>query len=415
MDLAGTSALQELAELYDPFRDPILDDPYPFFARARAATPAFFSPRLNYWVITRYADVRSVLRDTKSFSAANVLDTIKPLCPHARNVMVTSGVRPPPALTNNDPPSHTRIRRVANEAFTRDRIAQMEPYIRQLVRAALDRAFTEGQADIIAGLAWELPAQVILKVIGLSESEVSRVKLAAKNRLLFNWGEPSDEQQTQLAKETIALWHFIKEFIASRVAHPKDDFTSDLLRAKENGTPIVSEDEVGSILLALLVAGHETTTSLIGNAVHWLLTDCAAWQDICADNSLIANAVEEVLRIEPSIITWRRRALEDVRFGDIIVPAGANVLLLIGAANRDPEMFPNPDRFDIRRANARQHLAFGFGAHLCLGAPLARLECSIALEELCGRFPRLKLRPGQRMDPLPTTSFRGPNKLLVEW
>ena len=406
---------RDLGERFNPFEGELLADPYPFFAEARAATPVFYNSLLDYWVVTRYADVREVLRNTTLYSAANVLETIKPLCPHARQVLIDAQIRPPPALTNNDPPSHSRIRRVANSAFTPRRVAQMEPFVRDLVRRALDARFTTGTADLIRDLAWELPAQVILRVIGLGDGEVARVKQAAGNRLLFNWGLPSDAEQTGLARDTVALWRFIEGFIADRAAAPRDDFTSDLLRAREAGEPALSHGEIGSVLLALLVAGHETTTNLIGNAVYWLLNERPSWAAICADPALIAGAIEETLRIEPPILAWRRRAKQDVTIGDTSVPAGANLLVLIGAANRDPAIFTDPEHFDIRRANARDHLAFGYGAHMCLGAPLARLEARVALEELTARLPGLHLVQGRRMRVLPTTSFRGPLELPVRW
>lgn len=407
--------MRDLGERFNPFEEPMLADPYPYFAEARAAAPIFYNKLLDYWVVTRYADVREVLRNTTLYSAGNVLETIKPLCPLARQVLTDAQIRPPPALTNNDPPSHSRIRRVANSAFTPRRVAQLEPFVRDLVRRALDARFTDGTADLIRDLAWELPAQVILRVIGLGESEVARVKEAAGNRLLFNWGLPSDAEQTELAKDTVALWRFIEAYIANRAAVPRDDFTSDLLRAREGDAPALTHGEVGSVLLALLVAGHETTTNLIGNAVYWLLNERPNWEAICAEPALIPNAIEETLRIEPPILAWRRRAKREVTIGDTRLPAGANLLVLIGAANRDPAVFADPEAFDIARPNMRDHLAFGYGAHMCLGAPLARLEARVALEELTARLPGLRLVHGRRMRVLPTTSFRGPLELPVVW
>ncbi len=415
MSAPDQALLADLAERYDPFRDPLLADPYPFFAEAQRATPAFFSPQLNYWVITRYADVREALKNTQDFSAANTLETLKPLCPHARAVLIEGKVQPPAALTNNDPPSHTRVRRVANGAFTPRRVAVMEDFIRTTTRTFLDERFRDGSADLIADLAWELPAQVIFRVIGLSNDEVRRIKAAAQNRLLFNWGLPSDAEQVALAEDTVDLWHFIQGFVADRARSPRDDFTSDLLAARDEGSPGLSEPEVCSVLLALLVAGHETTTSLIGNAVRWLLADPRDWAAIAADHALLPDAIEEVLRLEPSIHTWRRRTRHAVTFAGQELPAGANLLLLIGAANRDPSVFAEPDRFDIRRSNAREHMAFGYGSHICLGAPLARLEARVVLEELSHRYPRLRLAGDQPMRVLPTVSFRGPLELQVTW
>ena len=165
----------------------------------------------------------------------------------------------------------------------------------------------------------------------------------------------------------------------------------------------------------LLFAGHETTTGLIGNALRRLLTERHAWEEICRDPSLIPNAIEEVLRFDSSVIAWRRKTTEPVEIGGVRVPAGANLLLLLGSANRDPAVFEDPERFDIHRHNAKEHLSLGFGAHYCLGAPLARLEARIVLEELSIRLPSLRLVPGQTLRFQPNTTFRGPLSLLVEW
>jgi cytochrome P450 len=173
--------------------------------------------------------------------------------------------------------------------------------------------------------------------------------------------------------------------------------------------------EVTTVLFSLLTAGHETTTSLLGNAFYWLLAQRAAWQDLCREPSLIPNALEEVLRIDPSVFSWRRKTLHAVSIGGVAVPAQANLLVHIGSANRDPEVFEEPERFDIRRGNAKEHLAFGHGPHVCLGAPLARLEARVVVEELALRLPGLRLVPGQELSYLPNTSFRGPRSLEVEW
>ena len=165
----------------------------------------------------------------------------------------------------------------------------------------------------------------------------------------------------------------------------------------------------------LLFAGHETTTGLIGNALRQLLTHRHAWDDICRDASLIPNVVEEVLRFDSSVIAWRRRTTEAVKIGGVPVPAGVSLLLLFGSANRDPAVFEDPERFDIRRRNAREHLSLGQGTHYCLGAPLVRLEARVVLEELSARLPSLRLVPGQALRFQPNTTFRGPLSLLAEW
>ena len=405
----------ELASRFDPFRDPYLADPYPFFAEARAAAPVFFSPELGYWIVTRYADVRRVFQAPRMFSAANALSPIKPVCPAAQTVLNQGGFSADPVLTNVDPPAHTRIRRLANVAFTPRRVAMMESFIREFAARFFRERFTSGRADLIRDLAWELPALVIFRVVGVPDHDVPRIKAGAQSRLLFMCGHPSDEKQIELARGMATFWNYAQAMVDARAVEPRDDFTSDLLLARDGDLPALTRHEVTTVVFGLLLAGHETTTSLLGNALRRILTDHVAWNDICTDPHLIPNAVEEVLRFDSSVITWRRKTTQPVEIGGVAIPADANLLLLIGSANRDPEVFADPERFDIHRANADEHLAFGHGTHFCLGAPLGRLEARIVLEEISARYPTMRLAPNQTLRFLPNVSFRGPLNLLAEW
>jgi cytochrome P450 len=177
----------------------------------------------------------------------------------------------------------------------------------------------------------------------------------------------------------------------------------------------LTHPEVTTIVYGLLLAGHETTTNLLNNAFQRLLAERSAWEDLCRDPSLIPNAIEEVLRLDSSVIAWRRRTRQATEIGGVPVPAEADLLFLLGATNHDPMMFQDPERFDIRRPNARDHISFGHGAHFCLGAPLARLEARVVLEKFTSRFPALRLTPGQTLRFSHNISFRGPLSLRAEW
>jgi cytochrome P450 len=412
---AGPGDTQRFAGRFDPFRDPYLADPYPFFADARAVTPVFYSPDLDYWVVTRYHDIRQIFQTPKVFSAANTLAPLQPICPAAGHLLAEGGFRPVPALTNSDPPGHTRVRRLANVAFTPRRVAVMEPFVRELTARFGKERLSSGRADLVRDLAWDLPALVIFRVLGIPDEDVPRVKAGAESRLLLMWGRPNEDEQVRLAQGMTAFWRYAESLVASRAEQPRDDFTSDLLMARDGDLPALNHQEVTTIVYGLLFAGHETTTGLIGNAMRRLLAERSAWEEICRDPSLIPNAVEEVLRFDSSVIAWRRKTTQAVEIGGVPLPADANLLLLLGSANRDPAVFAEPDRFDIHRRNAKEHLSFGSGAHFCLGAPLARLEARVALEELSARLPSLRLVPGQTLRFQPNTSFRGPLSLLVEW
>ncbi|MCB0012144.1 MAG: cytochrome P450, partial [Anaerolineales bacterium] len=201
----------------------------------------------------------------------------------------------------------------------------------------------------------------------------------------------------------------------AKAANPTDDLTSDLIRLRAGDDAVLTLNEIASCMITLLVAGHETTTSQITNGLlHWL-SQPGEWARLGQEPELIAAAVEEMLRFDPSVNAWRRLVRRPVTVAGVDLPAGANLLLMLNAANRDPAIFPEPDKIDVGRANLKEHLAFGYGIHYCVGAPLARLEMAILFEELTGRFPNLSLLPDQPIHYVPNISFRGPQKLMVRW
>jgi cytochrome P450 len=398
---------------FDPFDLAFLADPYPYFADYQRRTPVFYSPSLDYWVLTRYADVRAAFRDTTVYSAANALSPIQPRTAEAATIMA-GGFRSVPTLTNTDPPVHTRARRIANLAFTPRMVAGLEPFIRDLAVRLIEERLPAGEADIVRALTWELPALVIFHVLGVPDQDVPRVKAWGGNRLMFMFGRTDESTQATVAEGMVAFWRYTEELVADRAAHPRADFTSQLVQAVDSSGEQLAPAEVGTVLFGLLLAGHETTTNLLSNGARRFLEHRAsAWDALCAEPGLIPNAVEEVLRFDPAVVMWRRKTRQAVRIGDVDVPADANLLLLIGSANRDADVFGQPERFDIRRPNAREHLAFGLGNHLCLGAPLARLEARVVFEELSRRRPALDLSADQALRFHPNISFRGPTSLQV--
>ncbi len=400
---------------FDPFSPAFLSDPYPWFARCRAEAPVFYSPALDYWVLSRYADVRTAFRDTAAYSAANALSPIQPPCPRAAAALRDGGFRSVPTLTNTDPPVHTRARRIANAAFTPRLVARMEPFVRELAVRLIEERLQGGRADFVRALSWELPALVIFKVLGVPDGDVPRVKEGSSNRLLFMFGRSDEEQQVQIAEGMAAFWRYTEELAADRRERPCGDFTSELVHTLDlEGQPL-SQQEAATVLFGLLLAGHETTTNLLTNGLRRFLEQRPVWEELCAEPALIPNAVEEVLRFDPSVVIWRRKTKAATQIRGVELPADANLQLLIGSANRDEAVFAQPDVLDIHRANARDHLAFGIGNHLCLGAPLARLEARVVFEELTRRRPGLRLVPDQTFAFHPNISFRGPASLLVEW
>jgi cytochrome P450 len=404
-----------ITDRFDPFSAEYLADPYPTLRELREAARAFYSPALDHWVVTRYADIQHVMKTTSSFSAVNALEPLTALCPHASSLLKEGGYAARPALTNLDPPAHTRQRRLANAAFTPKRIAELEPFIRDLAGRFLDERFRDGRADMIADLAWAFPALVLFRVLGLPESDLARVKRGARHRGTVIYGRASDDEQIEAAWELASFWRYAAALVEARTENPGNDFVSALVQAPDAGGDAVSRDEAVSIMLQMLFAGHETTTKLIGNSFRRLLEDRPSWDAIRHDPILIPNAIEEVLRFDGSVVAWRHRTKETVEIGDARLPEDAKVLLLLASGNRDPAVFAAPDRFDIRRLNAREHLSFGVGVHNCLGAPLARLEVRVVLEEVSRRLPSLRLAEKVKLDFPASVSMRGPASLPVVW
>jgi len=409
------SAPPTIVERFDPFSAEYLADPYPTLRELRQTTRAFYSSALDHWVVTNYADVRHILKTTSSFSALNSLQPLTELCPHAASLLKQGGYAATPALTNLDPPGHARQRRLANAAFTPKRIAALEPFVRDLARRLLDEHFRNGSADIVADFAWAFPALVLFQVLGLPESDLERVKRGARHRGTVIYGRASEDEQIEAALELASFWRYAAALVEARTESPGDDFVSALVQAGEADGDALSREETTSIMLQMLFAGHETTTRLIGNGFRRLLEDRASWEAICRDPGFIPNAIEEVLRFDGSVIAWRHKTKEVVEIGEARLPKDAKLLLLIGSLNRDPAVFPDPDRFDIRRPNAREHLSFGVGVHNCLGAPLARLEARIVLEEVSRRLPSLRLTQNAKLKFPASISMRGPIWLPVAW
>ena len=404
-----------VARAYDPFHEPFLDDPYPFFARARADAPVFHAAEIDHWVVARYEDVKRVLLDPESFSAANSIAPVTPLCEEAQHILREGGWRQAPALGNNDPPDHARFRKNVQRAFTPRRVAELEPFIRATVEARVEAFVALGAADLMAELIYDLPALVILELLGIPDDGVPVVREAGDNRIAFVWGRPSEEEQATLACAMVRFWLYLRRLIDGRLAAPGVDLTSSLLAVRGGDDAVFTLYEIASVLFAFLTAGHETTSSLIGNAARQLLERREVWEELCGDPSLIGDAVEEVLRFDSPVVAWRRRAKRDVEIAGVTIPDGAQVLLLLGSANRDAAAFDDPEWLDIHRENASAHLSFGHGIHFCLGAALARLEARVVFDVLIARLPSLRLASGYTPRFVPNVSFRGPLTLEVEW
>lgn len=387
---------------------------YPLFERARKEEPVFFCPEINYWVVTRREDVLSVFRDPDRFSSAISLAPVKPLAESVLTYLQQNGYGAEATQVSCDRPRHTRIRQYAGQLLSAKEFHGLGPEIRRLVREAADAIAGNSRVDMMADFAHELPARVLFLILGIPDEDTPKIKQWADDRLLFTFGDLDEAGQQRAAERMLDYWKYCVRMVEDRKKHPRHDYASRLLGMRAGDDARLTENEVASLVFGVLLAGHETTTNMTLNAIHALLTHRDAWDAICADPSLIPNAVEECLRTASSVVCFRRRTLQDVEIAGVSIPEGANILLAMGSANYDESQYENPTRFDIRRENARTHLSFGNGIHFCLGAPLARLELQIILEELTRRWPNMRLADDALPEMIRTIAFRGPTTLWVE-
>ena len=401
---------------FTPFDDDYLRDPYPQLKALAAETPIFYSEQLGYLVVTGMDNVIEVFKDHDLFSSENVQDPIFPLCEAARNVLSASDYNPQAVMSNAQQPAHTRIRKFTRDGFSARRMRVLEPYIRDTAHELIDRMCQAGSdAEIVSAFAHPLPGQVIFRLIGFPPEDDAQLIAWTSNRLMFSWGQPSDEQQVEIAQNMLKYWRYCRAFVAQRAAQPQDDLTSELLAGHQSQPDKLSLREVESIIYGLSFAGHEIVSNFISLALLNILPDRALWQRLCDDPELIEPALEEVLRFDSPQTSWRRVTTRDTVFQGVHVPKGTRVFLSLGAANHDPAWFDDPEAFDAQRDNANRHVAFGHGIHFCLGARLARLEGQIAMHALVQRLPDLQLVPDQDLQFSRNMTFRGPRALRVQW
>jgi cytochrome P450 len=399
---------------FDPLSPTFLADPFAVLASVPHETPVFYAPSIDYYVVTRYADIEAVFLDPETYSAAPAQLPLTQLVPEAAQILLGGGHRPQPSMVSLDPPAHTRLRSPTARAFTPRRVAQMEPRIRRTVDQLLDAIDPSTPFDLVATLTFPLPATIIFSFVGIPERDWPQLKEWCGHRAALAWGRPTPEEQVHHATNMAAYRSYLRALVAQKATARDDDFASALLAIHDEEPDALTHEEIGSILYSLTFAGHETTNYLIGNVVRRLLEEPARWDAVVADPGLIRAAVDETLRYDPSVPVWRRVTKRPVTLGGVNVPEGAKLFLWLAASGRDAAVFPEPETFDLRRTEASKTLAFGKGIHYCLGAALGKLEAQLALEALTRRFPRLRLVEGQRFSFHPNISFRGPQALLVQ-
>ncbi|HEY9785107.1 MAG TPA: cytochrome P450 [Candidatus Obscuribacterales bacterium] len=384
--------MANIATLTDPFVSPTREfyqNPYETFARLREEAPVFWSDKANNWIITRYQDARDILGDLhfeKGVRSMKVLDMMAKLFPDADFL----GYRGK-AMLNQNPPDHTRLRSLVNKAFTPSMINQMRSHIESIANDLIDKVEKKGEMDFVADFSFPLPATVIAEMLGIPVKDRDRFKSWSHD--ITSVLEPSPRLMN-IAKTTKAyqeLINYLKPLVAERRAKRQEDLISALVAAEEEGNKLTETELLANTVL-LLIAGHETTTNLIGNGLLALLRNPGQMQMLKEKTELMPGAVLEFLRYDSPVQIVRRIADGDLEVGGQKIVSGQTIVIALGSANRDPAMFENPDELNVTRANANKHLAFGHGIHHCLGSTLAETEGQIALGAVLRRLPNIRLK-----------------------
>ena len=356
---------------YDPTSSEIFNDPYDTYDRLRAKDPVHRMRLINGWVLTRYADVDMVLRDHRRFSKDDGQED------EYRSML------------HHDPPDHTRLRSLVSKAFTPRAVRELHPRVRRIVGDLLDDLDGRDRFDLIESFAFPMPVTVIAEMLGVPARDMDIFKRWSNDVSLTIEPSLRDDQIRRVERATEALYDYFEGIIEERRREPQDDMITALLNAEDEGDKLTHEELLGTLIL-LLVAGNETTRNLIGNGMRALLKNPEQLQRLRDNPDMLDSAINELLRYDSPVQLDSRLAHNDVEVAGHRIRAGQRILCSIGAANRDPSVFKEPDKLDIGRGEG-SHIAFGRGIHHCLGAPLAMLEARAAFSALLDRFSHIEI------------------------
>jgi hypothetical protein len=384
------------------FAPEVRSDPYPTYARLRRDAPVQQVEPMGLWAVSRYKDVEYVLKNPQIFSSAGFEALVKPAwLPHnpiGDSILTKDGI------------GHAKLRALLSSAFTPRAIARLEVRIRQFASELADRLNAFGEVDFVAEFCSPLPGRVIAEILGIDPALHREFKRWVSHLIIISPMYPGDKLATAIRTTVSEMESYLRAVVAARRSKPEDDTVSDLVRADVDGQRL-TDDEIIAFLFLLLPAGFETTTHLFATMMLDFIQRPDEFSRLRADWSLIPAYVEEALRKEPSAHGVMRITLKEADIGGVKVPPGAMVLVLLGSANHDESMFSEPEHFNMARGS-KSGLAFGHGPHFCLGAPLARLEARVALEELVARFRGFERLPGE-LDWNFAVTVRGPVALPI--
>ena len=335
--------------------------------RLREEGPVFYLPGLDHYIVTRFDDIEAILKDRVTWSAANASTPLIPVCREAQEVL-NGGFKRVPTLNNADPPRHAPMRKSVLAVMTPRRLRALEPVLRDYARSLVEGFAGKPVIDFVHEYSFPFPGFAAFSLLGFPDSDTDRLKEWSRTRVLLTYGRLSDEEQVATANDIVAMWRYVEEFVERRTADPLDDLTSDLARLARQQPDQLTTFDIVNIVYSMALAGHETTMNTIGSGILALLRDRKQWQLLIDDPTVIPNAVEEILRFDGPVLNHRRVAKVDTSIGGIDIRAGSRIMMCFAAADHDPTHFgDDAESFRVDRSEAEFHLAFGKGAHLCLG------------------------------------------------
>jgi cytochrome P450 len=389
---------------HEGFYDPdVLECPYPFYKRLRSEPVSEFES-VGY-LVSRYEDVLTVLRDTDTFSSAyNPGFATSKLAlnprPPSVDAIMAEGFPETAALAHADGALHKRHRSLVGTGFKPSRVAQLEPVIASVAGDLIDRFIERGTLEVFTEFSAPLPLTIIADALGVTREDLPLFREWSDSFAGLRGRVVPEEEYIERAKKFVAFQRYFGALADDRVAHPRDDLITDIVTATTEDEPPLSKGELMNVFAQLLLAGNETTASALGSGMLMLAEDPALQERLREDPSLVPSFAEEVLRVAAPVLGLPRIVTKDTRIGSVDIPAGARVLVLYGAANRDEDAFENAEAFELDRLKLRPHVAFGYGLHFCIGAPLARAELRVGFEQLLARLGEFRLAPGFVPEPV---------------
>lgn len=401
-------------ERFNPLAPDFHRAPQASFLAAQAEQPVFFSPVLNMWVVTRHDDLKAVLQDTDTFRSEGAFYAPATVSPAALEVL--GGLDHPVfrySLVNTDPPAHTRFRRNFQRAFTPRQVALLEPQIRALIHDLLAELRQNKRAEVVKTLCDRLPLLTICRLMGIDDRDAPQIKRWSTDFIRLQIPGSSVEEQRAIGQSVLDYYMFMRRLVERYTAEAADNLIHGVIIARQSDPEPLDDQEIASLCVGMVLAGHETTAAWLGNALQSLLNERSRWEYLCQHPGRITLALDELMRHAGPAIGLFRRTSRDVVVRGVGIPGGATVFVPYLGANHDPAQFPEPEQLRLERDNAHSHLGFGHGSHYCIGAPLARLEVRLALEELTRHHPSLRLAPDQAVRPVQNFMLRANEEMIL--